>query len=40
MLITSTDVQVLYVTGWIIGIVYFVLWTTLLFNRKAWSGAN
>lgn len=40
MLITSTDVQVLYVTGWIIGIVYFVLWATLLFNRNAWSGAN
>lgn len=37
MLITSKDIQVLYITGWIIGIVYFVLWTTLLFNPKAWS---
>ena len=40
MLITSKDVQALYITGWIIGIVYFVLWTTLLFNRKAWSSTN
>lgn len=40
LLITNTDVQVLYITGWIIGIVYFVLWATLLFNRKAWSNAN
>ena len=37
MLITSKDVNVLYITGWIIGIVYFVLWTTLLFSHKAWS---
>ncbi|HLC76719.1 MAG TPA: hypothetical protein VJH04_00790 [archaeon] len=40
MLITSKDVQALYITGWIIGTVYFVLWTTLLFNRKAWQNAN
>ncbi|MDP3697019.1 MAG: hypothetical protein Q8R55_03220 [Candidatus Taylorbacteria bacterium] len=40
MLITSANVQVLYITGWIIGTVYFALWATLLFNRKAWSGAN
>ena len=40
MLITSKDVQVLYITGWVIGIVYFVLWATLLFNRKAWSNTN
>ena len=37
MLITSKDIQVLYISGWVIGIVYFVLWTTLLFSRKAWS---
>ena len=40
MLITSKDVQVLYITGWVIGVVYFVLWATLLFNRKAWSNTN
>ena len=40
MLITNKDVQVLYITGWIIGIVYFALWATLLFNRKAWTWAN
>lgn len=40
MLITNKDAQTLYITGWIIGTVYFVLWATLLFNRKAWSGAN
>ncbi len=39
MLITSRDVQALYITGWIIGIVYFVLWTTLLFDKKAWSSS-
>ena len=40
MLITNKDAQTLYITGWIIGTVYFVLWATLLFNRKAWSSAN
>ncbi len=40
MLITSKDVQTLTITGWIIGVVYFVLWTTLLFNRKAWAGSK
>jgi heme/copper-type cytochrome/quinol oxidase subunit 4 len=37
MLITSKDVHVLYVTGWVVGIIYFVLWTTLVFSSKAWS---
>lgn len=37
MLITSKDVQVLYITGWVISVVYVALWTTLLFDRKAWS---
>ena len=36
MLIVMKDVQVLYITCWIIGIVYLVLWVTLLFSRKAW----
>ena len=42
ILITSTNagsanVSALLLTGWIIGLVYFLLWTTLLFSRKAWS---
>jgi len=40
MLITNKDAQTLYITGWVIGIVYFVLWTSLLFNKKAWAGTN
>lgn len=39
LLITSTNSQVLYMTGWVIGAVYVALWVTLLFNRKAWSNA-
>ncbi len=37
MLITSKDSQALYIVGWIIGLSYFLLWTTLLFSKKAWS---
>ncbi len=42
ILITSTNVgtansAALYLTGWVIGLVYFFLWTTFLFNKKAWS---
>lgn len=42
ILITSTNIgaansTALYLTGWIIGLVYFALWFTLLFSRKAWS---
>lgn len=40
MLVTSKDIQVLYITGWIIGTVYVALWGTLLFNRNAWSNTN
>ena len=40
MLITSKDVSALYIAGWIMGVVYFILWTTLLFNKKAWSAVN
>lgn len=36
ILITTTDSQVLYLTGWIMGIAYFALWSPLLFGRKAW----
>lgn len=45
ILITSTNTgaansAALYLAGWIIGIVYFLLWTTFLFSKKAWSGAS
>lgn len=36
ILITTTDSQVLYLTGWIMGIAYFALWAPLLFGKKAW----
>lgn len=36
ILITSTNAQVLYLTGWIVGGVYTALCGVLLFNRKAW----
>jgi|GEM_PF-1502722 len=43
LLITAESVfsnaQALYFIGWTIGIVYFVLWATLLFRRSAWSNA-
>lgn len=40
ILVTSTNTLVLYIAGWIIGIVYFLLWTSLLFSKKAWIGVN
>ena len=40
MLLTSKDSQALYITGWIIGLVYLWLWTTLLFSKKAWFNIN
>lgn len=36
ILITTTDSQVLYLTGLIMGISYFALWAPLLFSKKAW----
>ena len=36
ILITTTDAQVLYLSGWIMGIAYFTLWASLLFSKKAW----
>lgn len=36
LLITTIDSQVLYLAGWVIGIVYFGLWTTLLLSKTAW----
>ena len=38
ILLTSTNPLVLYIDGWVIGIVYLLLWTSLLFSPKAWSG--
>ena len=40
ILITSTNAVLLYLTGWIIGGVYLVLWTSLLFSKKAWEGMS
>jgi hypothetical protein len=40
MLIISKDTKVLYIAGWVIGVVYFFLWFTLLFNKKAWTNAR
>lgn len=37
MLMTTKDSQVLYITGWIIILVYFLLLITFLFSKKAWS---
>lgn len=37
ILITTTDTQTLYLTGWIMGIAYFALWAPLIFSKKAWS---
>jgi hypothetical protein len=40
VLITSRDADVLYITGWLVGVVYVLLWSTLLFGKKAWDGVN
>ena len=40
ILMTSSNTQMLYVLGWIMGTVYFVLCATLLFSKKAWSLSN
>lgn len=40
ILITSTNTFFLYIAGWIIGIVYFLLWTSLLFGKKSCDGVN
>ncbi|MGD0976890.1 MAG: hypothetical protein ABR875_01170 [Minisyncoccia bacterium] len=40
MLITSKNTQVLYISGWISGLMYLLLWTTLLFSRKAWASTS
>lgn len=37
MLMTTKDSQVLYVTGWVIILVYILLLVTFLFNKKVWS---
>lgn len=40
ILMTSSNTQMLYILGWIMGTVYFVLCVTLLFSKKAWSLSN
>jgi hypothetical protein len=35
--IANPDTIALNATGWIIGVVYLVLWTTFVFGRKAWA---
>ncbi len=40
VLITSKDTNALFITGSIIGVVYLLLWTSLLFSQKAWSSVN
>jgi hypothetical protein len=37
LLITNINIPVLVLTGFIIGVVYFALWTTFAFSKKAWS---
>ncbi len=40
ILITSTNTLLLFINGLIIGVVYLLLWTLLLFSKKAWVGVN
>jgi len=40
ILITSKDLQALYIAGWIMGLAYLVLWTSLLFSKKAWASIS
>lgn len=40
ILITTTDTQVLYIIGWVMGAAYLALWSTLLFSRNAWKNAD
>jgi len=37
---TMASAAALYLIGWVIGIVYFALWTTILFNRSIWAEGN
>lgn len=37
LLITTMDAATLYIAGWVIGLVYAVLWSTLLFRKNVWS---
>ena len=37
ILMTSKDANVLYVAGWVIGLVYILLLTTFVFNKRAWQ---
>ncbi len=35
--INNPNITALYLTGWIIGLVYLILWTTAAFNKKFWQ---
>lgn len=37
VLITTTDTQVLYIIGWIMGAAYLALWSILLFSKNSWK---
>lgn len=37
ILLTTTDTEVLYLSGWIMGTAYVALWAPLLLNKKTWS---
>lgn len=36
ILITTTDVQALYLAGSVMGVAYFAIWAPLLFNKNVW----
>lgn len=40
ILITTTNTQVLYIIGWIMGAAYLALWSILLFSQNAWKNTD
>jgi hypothetical protein len=34
LLLVSTDLMLLYINGWVMGLTYFVLWVSLVFQGK------
>ncbi len=40
LLMTTSNTFMLYILGWVMGITYFVLCVTLVFNKKTWSLSN
>lgn len=37
ILVSSVNTTLLYLNGWVMGIVYLVLWTSLVLHSKAWA---